>query len=286
MGPQTRRELLRHLGLATVPVLTFVACGDDNSATDGDATDAAALDAASDGSAIDGSSTNDGAITGDWARGGTAAMTDKANYPDPFTGMPASCVLVASTTLGPCTTVSDLAREDVSEGQAGLPVRLGIRVVDASCTPIVGAVVKIWHTRTDGIYTGVTPAPAACSSNNQAAIATDVGRGVQTTDTRGIVYFDTLFPGWYRGRAVHIHFQVKRDGTSTRVSQLFFPEPITTSVFDRHPDYDIYGQPDTTFANDGVMAGIPTAGRDRLTCEVARMTDGVMLASKTVTVVS
>jgi protocatechuate 3,4-dioxygenase beta subunit len=109
-------------------------------------------------------------------------------------------------------------------------------------------------------------------------------RGVQTTDAEGIAYIDTCFPGWYSGRAIHIHFQIKVGGTSTRVSQLFFPESITSGIFATHVDYRPYGQPNTTFANDNILGPIAAADRQRLIFDVARMTDGAMLASKTVTV--
>lgn len=110
-------------------------------------------------------------------------------------------------------------------------------------------------------------------------------RGIQITDADGTVFFDTCFPGWYRGRAVHIHFQVKDAGRSYRVSQLFFPEEITHDIFATHREYAGYGQPDTTFATDNIIAAIPSAERDGHILTVARMTDGAMLAAKTVTVV-
>ena len=108
---------------------------------------------------------------------------------------------------------------------------------------------------------------------------------VQTTDAKGVVAFDTCFPGWYRGRAVHIHFQVKNGATSYRISQLFFPEDITADIFNSHADYKGYGQPDTVFSNDNVMATIPTDSRARHILAVSQMSDGAMLASKVVTVV-
>lgn len=219
-----------------------------------------------------------------WATGGTASMTDKATYPDPFTGVVDSCALVAITTQGPCTTEDDLLREDVSEGWTGLPVRLALRVVDTSCNPLSGATVKIWHTNLEGSYSGQTPNNGMCLKD-QSYASQNFHRGIQTTDADGTVFFDTCFPGWYRGRAIHIHFQVKDDTRSYRVSQLFFPEDVTQDIFATHPEYSPYGQPDTVFATDGIIAAIPTAERDRHILTVARMTDGAMLASKTVTVV-
>src|SRR5262249_35575949 len=69
---------------------------------------------------------------------------------------------------------------------------------------------------------------------------------------------------------------------SYRVSQLFFPEDVTADIFANHPEYSPYGQPDTTFANDGIIAAIPAAERDRLILTIARMSDGAMLASQVV----
>jgi protocatechuate 3,4-dioxygenase beta subunit len=259
-----RRELL--LGIAAVPLLK--ACGSTS-----------------------GGANPDGSLPGvdvppgsEWAVGGTKAMTDKATYPDPFTGALTSCLLVSTTTEGPCNTATDLDREDISEGWTGLPVRLALKVVDSSCNPLAGAVVKIWHTNILGSYSGQTPSNSFCLKQ-QSYATMDFMRGVRTTSSAGIVYFDTVFPGWYPGRAIHIHFQIKMGGTSTRISQLFFPESLNQSIFASHPEYKPYGAPDTSNASDGVFGAVPSAQRDRLTCEFARMTDGAMLASKVVTVV-
>ena len=277
-----RRAVLRRLGLGLAAIPLLSACGDD--AVGGDPDAATSDGATSDGatSTADARTDADGASATDWASGGTAAMTDKPSYPDPFTGAISSCVIVASTTEGPCTTATDLAREDVSEGWAGLPVRLALKVVDASCAPVTGATVKIWATNREGIYSGNSPNPGMCSENNQAYIAANFFRGVQTTDASGVVYFDTCFPGWYSGRAIHIHFQVKSGSTSYRVSQLFFPEDVTAGIFTSHVDYKEFGQPNTTFSNDNIARAITNLDAHVLT--VARMTDGAMLASKVVTV--
>ena len=258
------------LGLAAVPLARFAA-GCDNSS--GEMT-------------ADGNTTADGSGSGssDWATGGTAAMTDKSTYPDPFTSPVSSCVIVATTTAGPCTTANELVREDVSEGWAGIPVRLALKVVNASCNPVANATVVIWHTNAEGVYSGQTPNPAFCSNNDQNAISMNYMRGVQTTNADGVVYFDTCFPGWYPGRAIHIHFQVKNGATSYRISQLFFPEDVTSGIFANHVDYREFGQPNTTFSNDSVIAPITGDARARLIFDVARMTDGAMLASKVVTV--
>jgi protocatechuate 3,4-dioxygenase beta subunit len=260
-----RRQLL--LGVAALPLVK--ACG--GSTPPGVDPDASPADP-------------DAPATNEWATGGTGSMTDKDSYPDPFTDPLATCVLVATTTEGPCNTATDLDREDVSEGFTGIPMRLALKVVDSACAPLAGAVVKIWHTNFEGIYSGQTPQQAFCSLNRQDYIAMDFMRGVRTTAADGTVFFDSCFPGWYPGRAIHIHFQIKVGGQSTRISQLFFPEDITRGIFATHPEYRGFGHPDTTFANDGVLGPVSQADRDRLTFTVARMTDGAMLASKVITV--
>lgn len=270
----SRRDALRSLGIAIAIPLLGCEAADMASNGDGGGTNSTSGDA--------GGASNSGSSDA-WATGGTASMTAKSSYPDPFTGALSSCAIVAATTEGPCTTATDLSREDVSEGWSGLPVRLALQVVDAACLPLAGATVKIWHTNLEGSYSGQTPNPNMCLKTSSYS-SLDFFRGVQTTDDEGRVYFDTCFPGWYSGRAVHIHFQVKDGGTSYRISQLFFPEDVTSDVFANHPEYSSYGQPNTTFANDNIIAAIPVAQRDRHIFSVSRMSDGAMLASKVVTV--
>jgi protocatechuate 3,4-dioxygenase beta subunit len=270
----SRRDLLRGLGLAvfTAPVVKLAAgCG------------------SSDVPAVDGNLgpdgiTPDGLSADGWARGGTAAMTDLASYPDPFTEAPTSCLVLATATLGPCTTESDLDRQDVSEGWDGLPVRLMFKLVDSGCQPVAGATVKIWHTNLEGVYSGATPNPGMCSGNDAEAISADFFRGVQVSDAAGVVAFSTCFPGWYNGRAIHIHLQVKQGDASTIVSQVFFPEDVTQGIFASHVDYQGFGQPDTTFADDNVVATMTGGDFTRHVLAVARMSDGAMLASKVITI--
>lgn len=293
----TRREVLSALGAAG---LLLLACDDGGGG--------GAMDARADGRTSDAAIQPDGAIAdasvdpdaaGDpdaaanpdmppvadaWATGGTAAMNAKDQYPDPFTaGLGAVCAVVASTTEGPCTTATDLDREDISEAWAGLPVRLALKIVDARCAPIAGAVVRVWHTNLEGSYSGQTPNNRMCLQNQDYS-SSDFFRGVQTSDAEGQVFFDTCFPGWYRGRAVHIHFQVVADGQSTRISQLTFPDATITEIFASHPDYAEYGQPDTAVATDNIFSRVSADEQAALVLDVARMPDGAMLASKVVAV--
>ncbi|MBA3456244.1 MAG: protocatechuate 3,4-dioxygenase [Deltaproteobacteria bacterium] len=216
-----------------------------------------------------------------WAVGGTAAMTRKDCYPDPFSAAVASCPLVVcATTAGPCTATAPV-REDVSEGYPGLPVRLALKIVSATtCAPVVGAVIEIWHTQVTGVYSGVTPSPGFCSGGDADAPNHSYFRGKQTTDATGRVHFDTCFPGWYPGRAIHIHFRVTVGATSYLVSQLFFDTALTTEIFANHPTYQPEGQPNVSNANDGVIGGGGSIAQYLL--DTQRMSDGAMLASKVI----
>lgn len=219
-------------------------------------------------------STDSGGTTGPWASGGTASMT--GNYPDPFTAAAATaCTLVVTATEGPCTEAADQVRKDISEGYAGLPMRLALKVVDASCNPIAGAKVKIWHTQLSGSYSGNTPNPGMCLKD-QSDSAKHYFRGAQTTDANGRVDFDSCFPGWYRGRAIHIHFTVSLNGQSY-TSQLVFEQALIDEIFTTHAEYKGYGLPDTPNATDNVVSRGDLAS---YTVATARMSDGAMLASK------
>ncbi len=269
----SRREATRTLFLSIGGAALFACSG-------GSSTDAANESAGGDGGTGKGSGT--GTNTGDgsgasseWASGGTKSMTAKDSYPDPFATPAAACVLATAATEGPCTEAADQVRQDISEGYTGIPVRLALRVVDSACKPIAGAKVKVWHTQITGSYSGDTPNKRMCLKD-QADASKHYFRGAQTTDDSGRVAFDTCFPGWYPGRAIHIHFTVSLDGRSF-TSQLVFDDDLVKEIFASHPEYLPFGQPDTTNATDNIV------GRGDLasyTLTTARMSDGAMLASK------
>lgn len=217
-----------------------------------------------------------------WAAGGTAAMTAQDCYPDPFANGIDSCVLLCQMTPGPCTA-DTVDRQDVSEGYPGLPVRLALKIVNADdCSPVEGAFVEIWHTQRAGIYSGMTPGGNFCNLGNESAKAELYFRGSRTTDAEGRVDFDTCYPGWYGGRAIHIHFRVVVDGNDHLISQLFFDDALNEEICTTHPDYDEFGSPDTLNTTDGIIGDVGDLAPYLL--ETARMADGAMLASKVVAI--
>ena len=218
-----------------------------------------------------------------WASGGTAAMTAQDCYPDPFAGGVLACAVICETTAGPCTTATTIDRQDVSEGFLGLPVRLALLIVDAhTCEPIAGAKVEIWHTQRTGVYSGVTPSPMQCYLDDPMAATFMYFRGIRTAGADGRVDFDTCYPGWYSGRAIHIHFRVIRDEQVYATSQLFFADALSAEVFATHPDYSEFGPPNVSNDTDGIFGD--QADKARYILDTARMPDGAMLASKVIAV--
>lgn len=269
----TRREATRTLLFGVGGMAAFFACGGEADETASDA------DAGASHPDTDTSVDTDGGTTGEpaaaWASGGTKSMTATADYPNPFAAGAPSCVLAVTATEGPCTEEADQVRQDVSEGFPGLPMRLALRVVDSACNPIAGAKVKIWHTQITGSYSGNTPNNGMCLKDASDS-SKHYFRGVQTTDAEGQVAFDSCFPGWYRGRTIHIHFTVSLNGRSY-TSQLVFDQTLVNEIFSSHEEYEGYGLPDTTNASDNVVGRGDLAG---YTMATARMSDGAMLASK------
>jgi protocatechuate 3,4-dioxygenase beta subunit len=132
-----------------------------------------------------------------------------------------ACAVTPTETIGPYPSLSDFFRSDVREDRQGTRLTLTITVVNtsASCAAVSGVNVEIWHVDAAGVY----------SQYGSGTGATFL-RGIQTTDANGQVTFTTIYPGWYQGRATHIHVEVTRGTTSLKVTQIAFPEAINNTV--------------------------------------------------------
>jgi protocatechuate 3,4-dioxygenase beta subunit len=163
-----------------------------------------------------------------------------------------ACVLSPEMTEGPYYIDGEAVRSDVTEGKPGVPLRLGLTVVDAtSCSVLPKAAVEIWHADAGGNYSGF----GAAASN------TTFLRGVQIADASGKVSFKTLYPGWYMGRATHIHLMVHVGGNVVHTGQLFFDEAINDAVYARAPYNAHTGQrmlndQDGIYANGGAASTV------------------------------
>ncbi|HLL64388.1 MAG TPA: intradiol ring-cleavage dioxygenase [Micromonosporaceae bacterium] len=160
-----------------------------------------------------------------------------------------SCVLSAEIGDGPYYLDLDKVRRNIAEDRKGLPLEIGFVVVNAkSCAPIPNAAVDIWMCDANGVYSGYAapdpnapPPPPGSGFPHQEPINDDTFlRGVQITDRRGRAEFRTIYPGWYKGRALHIHVKVHVGGTLrasgyegghvSHTGQVFFPEATSEEV--------------------------------------------------------
>jgi len=143
--------------------------------------------------------------------------------------------------------------------QSGLPLTLNITVGSYSsgaCTPIANAQVHIWHCNAQGVYSDIQ---ASTNDNDADLTGENFLRGYQYTDANGKVTFTTIYPGWYSGRAVHIHVKVRVFDSSGNVTteattQLFFDDSISTAVYAANSDYSRSGTRDTMDSADSIYA--------------------------------
>jgi len=173
----------------------------------------------------------------------------------------AACAVTPTETVGPYPSLTDLFRSDIRETKQGTQLTLTIKVVNVSggCAPVSGANVEIWHVDAAGNYSQYG------TQTTQTYL-----RGIQTTNSNGEVTFVTIYPGWYQGRATHIHVEVTINGVSRKVTQMAFPETINNTV---HASgvYASRGSNPMSNAADGIFAdslsseivtpsGSPTSG--------------------------
>lgn len=159
------------------------------------------------------------------------------------------CLLQAEVTEGPFYMDPHLLRADITEGRPGLPMQLRLQVVAADCTPVAGARVDVWHCDALGVYSGVENLGGGEDTVGQTFL-----RGTQLTDSEGISTFQTIFPGWYRGRTTHIHYKVFLDETTVLTSQIFFDETVNQAIYDDHDAYERPEARDMLNAADSIAA--------------------------------
>jgi protocatechuate 3,4-dioxygenase beta subunit len=159
------------------------------------------------------------------------------------------CTLTPEQMEGPYYLDLANVRQNITEGKPGVPLRLALRIreASASCAPIAKASVDVWHCDALGIYAGYEGAVVAPTHVKPVNDKTFL-RGTQISDAGGAVQFRTIYPGWYTGRTTHIHVKV-HVGTKVATTQLYFPEDVTTAVYRRAP-YDQHPGRDTSNATD------------------------------------
>ncbi len=205
------------------------------------------------------SSTATGASDSTSAPGTTTPSTTAASTGTSAVTTASSVVLAPEMTEGPYYLDLNLVRSNVVEDRTGAPLALSLVVADASSgQPVKGAAVDIWHTDANGIYSGFVAASTAANGGGGGGGATDNStflRGTQLSDSSGKVTFATVYPGWYRGRTVHIHVKVHVSGKVIHVGQLFFDDSFTDTVYAATAPYSARSARDTRNTNDSIYSG-------------------------------
>jgi protocatechuate 3,4-dioxygenase beta subunit len=160
-----------------------------------------------------------------------------------------SCILTPAKTEGPYFVDERLKRSDIRVDPADGTVQPGVKLTlkfvvvsaDGDCAPVSGAQVDVWHANASGLYSD--EAQNGISGHKYL-------RGYQVTGADGTATFVTVFPGWYSGRAIHIHFKIRK-GDYEFTSQLFFDESTIAAVMAKSA-YSSRGTPDTDNGEDNI----------------------------------
>jgi protocatechuate 3,4-dioxygenase beta subunit len=170
-------------------------------------------------------------------------------------GLP-GCLVRPEMTEGPYFVDEKLERSDIRSDfatgaiSAGVPLILKFLVsqVGNSCTPLQDAIVDVWHCDAEGQYSDV-------NDRGSSTVGQTFLRGCQTTDANGLAQFTTIYPGWYPGRTVHIHFKIRTGfGQAFEfTSQLFFDDALTDQVYTIEP-YASTGERNSRNADDGIYS--------------------------------
>ncbi|NEB00256.1 intradiol ring-cleavage dioxygenase [Streptomyces sp. SID13726] len=244
-----------------------------------------------------------GAVAAVGLGAGAAGALTAGRKPKPAAG--ACYKLTSETTEGPYYIDADKLRRDITEDREGIPLLLDLRVIDSeTCRPIRNAAVDIWHCDAVGVYSGYEsqgnggggggPAPTGAPTDVPTDVPTDAPTGTPTgpppggghqeptddtrylrgtwrTDRHGHVGFRTVFPGWYRGRCVHIHVKVHVDGEWTdagyegghacHTGQFFFDEESVLASAELEPYASNEAErttltEDTIYDQSGVTGGL------------------------------
>jgi protocatechuate 3,4-dioxygenase beta subunit len=163
-----------------------------------------------------------GAASAALAFGCGTSPTSPTDTTTTTTSTNAACAVTPSETVGPYPSLVSIVRSDIRESKPGTTLTLTVKVVNvnAGCAAVANANVEIWQCDATGNYSEYG------SQTSQTYL-----RGIQTTNSNGEVTFVTIYPGWYQGRATHIHVEVKTGGVSRKVTQIAFPESVNNAVY-------------------------------------------------------
>lgn len=168
------------------------------------------------------------------------------------------CVALPAMTEGPFFVDDRLERSDIRTEPgtdirtpgAELALQLNVlQLAGGECVPFPGAMVDVWHCDALGVYSGA-------SDSRQDTRDKRFLRGYQFTDANGVARFTTIYPGWYPGRAVHVHFKIQSPQADGRAleftSQFFFDDRLSAKVY-AQPPYLAHGPHERKNEDDGIF---------------------------------
>jgi protocatechuate 3,4-dioxygenase beta subunit len=175
------------------------------------------------------------ACTKESSTSSTTSTTTKTSTTSTTTTDSGSCTVTPTETEGPYPypggeLTNPLNRSAITESETGVPLLLTLNVVNTNneCAAVSGARVDIWHCNKDGYYSGYANQPGI--SGSLSYVGKTFLRGYQLADSDGVVKFTTIYPGWYGGRATHIHFEVYVNNVLEKTTQITFSETISDAV--------------------------------------------------------
>jgi len=206
----------------------------------------------------------------DGARTAPGPVSGAASAGDKVPSAPPACIVRPEQIEGPYFLDGRLERSDIRTdaddptGRSlvpGTPLSLVFRVsrVDgAACAPLPGAIVDLWQCDALGVYSGFRDVNGLFDTRDRTFL-----RGYQVTDAGGTARFTTIYPGWYPGRTVHVHFKIRTPAAGPRAhehtSQLYFDDTLTDRVH-AQPPYAQKGRRNRRNDRDGIFR----RGGDRL----------------------
>jgi len=269
----SRREILGLFGLGGAAALVVACTGGDDDEGNVNPTISPAqasviptTAAEATATAVSTGSTASTGSTGSGVVATTAAAATSTSLP--------SCIVLPELTEGPYFIDEKLERSDIradsesGDERPGTPLVLTLNVVavsGASCAPLEGAMVDVWHCDALGAYSGFNDTAEGFST-----VGEDWLRGFQNTDGSGRVEFTTIYPGWYRGRATHIHFKVRKDNMEF-TSQWFFDDSLSDEV---HANETPYNEDGATGRLQNAQDSIYNQSGDMLLLDVQPSGDG------------
>lgn len=177
----------------------------------------------------------------------------------------------------PTKTPSQMVQANITSDRKGIALLVNLSILDKTnnCKPLEGSLVDVWHCDKDGNYSEYGNHPMQRNDFSAAHFL----RGRQITDSKGHVSFLSIYPGWYNGRAPHIHVEIfDKAGKSLLVTQVAFPDDISSKVYSSSL-YANRGEADTPNNRDGIFSD---SLEEQLATVTGNIKDGFTLSGKIV----